>query len=194
MTGLILIDPQKAFYTTDHEILLKKMVHLQFWTQSIMWFKSYLTNRTFLVNVEKACQIQGNLNAVSPRVLSWDLSCSFCVSMTCLLQSAVKCYCMLKIYMYTCLVFKDKDLDIISDKLNTEFNKLCDWFVDNKLSIHFGEDKTKSIFFSGKNRPRDDKLKISRGRTEVAQHKEINYLGCLFDEKCTRESMALKVI
>ena len=87
-----------------------------------------------------------------------------------------------------------QDLDIISDKLNTEFNKLCDWFVDNKLSIHFGDDKTKSILFTGKNRPRDDKLKICRGRTEVAQHKEINYLGCLFDENCTGESMALKVI
>ena len=94
----------------------------------------------------------------------------------------------------TCLVFQAKDLDTISDKLNTEFNKLCDWFVDNKLTIHFGDDKTKSILFTGKNRPRDDKLKISRGRTEVAQHKEINYLGCLFDEKCTEESMALKVI
>ena len=78
--------------------------------------------------------------------------------------------------------------------LNTEFNKLCDWFVDNKLSIHFGDDKTKSILFSGKNRRRDDNLKISRGSIEVAQHKEINYLGCLFDEKCTVESMALNVI
>ena len=49
----------------------------------------------------------------------------------------------------TCLVFQDKDLDTISDKLNTEFNKQCDWFVANKLSIHFGEDKTKSILFKG---------------------------------------------
>ena len=85
-----------------------------------------------------------------------------------------------------CLVFQAKDLDIISEKLNTEFNKLCDWFVDNKLSIHFGDDKTKSILFTGKNPPRDDKLKISRGRMKVAQHKEINYLGCVFGE-----SMAL---
>ena len=54
----------------------------------------------------------------------------------------------------TCLVFQAKDL-------NSEFNKLCDWFVDNKLSIHFGDDKTKSILFTGKNCPRDDKLKIS---------------------------------
>ena len=94
----------------------------------------------------------------------------------------------------TCLVFQAKYLDSISKKLNTEFNKLCDWFVDNKLSIHFGDDKTKSILFSGKNRPSDDKLKISRGSIEVSQHKEINYLGWLFDEKCTGASMALRVI
>ena len=55
MTGLILIDLQKAFDTIDHEILLEKMIHLQLSTQSIMWFKSYLTNRTFIVNVEKKC-------------------------------------------------------------------------------------------------------------------------------------------
>ena len=35
----------------------------------------------------------------------------------------------------------------IENKLNSDFNSLCDWFVDNKLSIHFGEDKTKSYSF-----------------------------------------------
>ena len=30
--------------------------------------------------------------------------------------------------------------------------KTCDWFVDNKLSIHFGEDKKKSILFASKQR------------------------------------------
>ena len=60
---------------------------------------------------------------------------------------------------------------------------MCDWFVDNKLSINFGEDKTMSILFAGKNHPKADKLNITRGNIKVAQHKEINYLGCLFDEK-----------
>ena len=83
----------------------------------------------------------------------------------------------------TCLVFQAKDLGTISDRLNTEFNKLCDWFLDNKLSIHFGEDKTTSILLTGKNRPKAENLNISRGSIKVAQHKEINYLGCLFDEK-----------
>ena len=58
MTGLILIDLEKTFDTIDHEILLQKMVHLQFSAQSILWFRSYLTNRTFLVNVEKSFQTQ----------------------------------------------------------------------------------------------------------------------------------------
>ena len=27
---------------------------------------------------------------------------------------------------------------------------MCDWFVDNKLSIHFGENKTKTVLFASK--------------------------------------------
>ena len=85
----------------------------------------------------------------------------------------------------TCLVFQDKDLSTIKEKLNSNFNNLCDWFVDNKLSIHFGEDKTKSILFSGRGRPADDKLNITHNGIIVSQHKEIKYLGCIFDEKAT---------
>ena len=50
----------------------------------------------------------------------------------------------------SCLVFGDNDVNEIEKQLNRNFNSLCDWFVDNKLSIHFGEDKTKSILFGRK--------------------------------------------
>ena len=30
------------------------------------------------------------------------------------------------------------------------FLDICGWFVDNKLRIHFGEDKTKCILFEAK--------------------------------------------
>ena len=36
----------------------------------------------------------------------------------------------------------------IKNVFNKKFANVCDWFVDNKLSIHFGEDKKKCIFFS----------------------------------------------
>ena len=49
----------------------------------------------------------------------------------------------------TFIPFTHKNISVIEAKFNTDFNNLCDWFVDNKLSIHFGEDKTKSIQFTG---------------------------------------------
>ena len=35
-------------------------------------------------------------------------------------------------------------------QLNEDFCNICDWFVDNKLSILFGEDKTESILSTSK--------------------------------------------
>ena len=40
----------------------------------------------------------------------------------------------------------------IERNLNKNFSDVCDWFVDNKLSIHLREDKTKCILFGTKYR------------------------------------------
>ena len=50
----------------------------------------------------------------------------------------------------TCLVFQNKNVKDIKKQLTEDFANLCDWFFDDKLSIHFGEDKTKSILFASK--------------------------------------------
>ena len=50
----------------------------------------------------------------------------------------------------TCLMYMDKDMKTIEEQLSTDFSSLCDWFIDNKLSVHFGEEKTKSILFGTK--------------------------------------------
>ena len=52
LTGMILIDLQKAFDTIDHEILLQKREAIKFSESTIKWFKSYLSERIFLVNIE----------------------------------------------------------------------------------------------------------------------------------------------
>ena len=138
MTGLMLIDLQKAFDTFDHEILLQKMIHLQLSTQSIIWIRSYLTNKTFIVNVEKIFSDPGKLECgVSQGSILGPLLFILYVND---MPGAISCE-MLLYADDTFLVVQAKDLDTISEKLNAEFNKLCDWFVDNKLSIHFGDDK-----------------------------------------------------
>ena len=47
----------------------------------------------------------------------------------------------------SCILYQHKEVDEIEKQLNKDFENICDWFVDNKISIHFGEGKTKSIFF-----------------------------------------------
>ena len=37
-------------------------------------------------------------------------------------------------------------------QLNKVFANLCEWFVDNKLSIHLGKDKTKCILLGWKHK------------------------------------------
>ena len=45
------------------------------------------------------------------------------------------------LFLDTCLVFHSKNVKDIKRQLNKVFTNICDWFVDNKLSINFGEDK-----------------------------------------------------
>ena len=52
LTGIILIDLQKAFDTIDHEILLYKLKAIRLSKGTLQWFRSYLSERIFLVNIE----------------------------------------------------------------------------------------------------------------------------------------------
>ena len=67
--------------------------------------------------------------------------------------------------------------------------------MDNKLSIHFGEDKTKSILFTSKNKMKKIcTLAIHHGDIQIKQHSKVTYLACILDEDIPGESMATKVI
>ena len=72
---------------------------------------------------------------------------------------------------------------------------MCDWFIDNKLSIHFGEDKTKYILFASKRKiKKPQKLEIICNNIRITQHSRVTYLGCLLEKTMSGESMANKVV
>ena len=48
----------------------------------------------------------------------------------------------------TCIYHQYRDIQKIENVLIKEFSSLCEWFIDIKLSIHSGEDKTKAILFT----------------------------------------------
>ena len=95
----------------------------------------------------------------------------------------------------TCLIYMGKDINTIEEQLNTDFSSLCDWFVDNKLSVHFGEEKTKSILFGTKRQLKNRRdLDVRYGDIEIKQHSRVTYLGCILDNDLSGESMATKVL
>ena len=72
---------------------------------------------------------------------------------------------------------------------------MCDWFVDNKLSIYFGHDKTKSILFGTKQKLRNAKaLNIVYNGTEITEHTQVIRLGYILDQSLSGELMATNVI
>ena len=93
------------------------------------------------------------------------------------------------------MLFQHKDLERIKEEPSKNFSNISDWFMDNKLSIHFWEDKTKSILFSTKNRKRKiATLDIQYGDVKIKQYSKVTYLGCELEESLPEEAMALKVI
>ena len=73
----------------------------------------------------------------------------------------------------------------IERNLNKNFSNLCDWFVDN--SVYYlaqNIDLIKSVVF---------KLHM-HDEINIRQYHTVTYLGCLFIETLSGESMALKII
>ena len=95
----------------------------------------------------------------------------------------------------SCIFYQDKNVKVIEEKLTKDFSSLCDQFVDKKLSIHFGDDKTKSISFGNKHKIKSaEKLNVKYHNIEIKQHSNVCYLGCIFNESLSGDPMGLNVI
>ena len=93
------------------------------------------------------------------------------------------------------IVFQHKNVTEVEKQLLRDFSSLCDWFVNNKLSVHFSQDKTKSISFGTKHKLRNAKaLSIVYNGIEIKQFEKVKYLVCVLDQSLSGDLMALNVI
>ena len=122
----------ESFDTADQGILLDKMNCLGFCNSMVAWFNSYLTNRSFIVNVVKKYSSPDKVSCGVPQgsILGPLLFLLYVNDMS----QAVNP----KLLFYaddTCLICMGKDTKTIEKQLNRHFNSLCEWFINNKLSI-----------------------------------------------------------
>ena len=144
LTGMISIDLQKAFDTIDYEILLQKPEAIRFAKGTLQWFRSYLSEQIFLVNSESKLSDFGKISCGVPEgsILGPLLFLIYGNDMPKAVRSALLLYA-----DDSCILYQHKN-----------FENICDWLVDNKLSTHFGKNKTKSILFAGK---QDQRMSIN---------------------------------
>ena len=147
VTGMILIDHKKAFDTVNLDILLNKLSIIGFSDHTVKCFKPYLSNRKLKVNLESYFS---DASCISPGVPQESIRGPlFFMIYVNDMPMTVKC----NLFLYaddTYLVFQSKNLKDIEKQLNEDFANICDWCIDNKLGIHFGEEKTNVILFASK--------------------------------------------
>ena len=120
---MILTDLQKAFDKIDQDILMQKLDATGFSKHSVNWFRSYLINRTFLLNLgneffQPACVSSG---VPQGSILGPLLFLMYVSDMS----QAVKC----NIFLYaddTCLVCQHEDINKTEKQLNKDFESSCD--------------------------------------------------------------------
>ena len=122
----------------------------RFWRRDMYWhdsdwpccYKSYLSKYYYTAEVANWISKFTNILCGVQQGSIWrPLLFLICVND---MNQAVKC----DLYLYaddSCFIFQHKKVTETKKKLTKDFSNICDWFVDNELSIHFGESKWKQF-------------------------------------------------
>ena len=190
MNSVIFLDIKKAFDTVDQEILLNKLNCYGVSDEELLFFASYLQNRT------QCCSINGyqsNLKEVICRVPQGSIlgPLLFIIYMNDLpayVQDA-------NITMYADDTSLDKAIrssQQLKEELIPAFSKVCKWLEMNKLSLNTVKTEFMIIGTSQRLNQLDQSpestpyiIKIDGG--EIRRVKSVKYLGMIVDDKLTWE-------
>ena len=121
LTGMVLIDLQKAFDTINYEILLKKLKTIGFSDKFIQWFWSGVFKQIFFIEIENQLSDFGKVSCGVPQgsILGPLLLLIYVNDM----PQAVKS----NLFLYTddsCLMYQHRDVNEIEKQLNTDFENV----------------------------------------------------------------------
>ena len=128
LTGMVLLDLQKAFDTVAHGVLLIKLEVIGLNTDSSRWFQSYLSGRTQLVDVHGTCSSFDNVTCGVPQGSTLG-PLLFLIHVNDMAGAINE-----KILLYaddTVILVSDKHVDATETRLGTALETISVWFIDN---------------------------------------------------------------
>ena len=138
----VFLDLKKAFDCVRHDILLKKLQKFGIKNNALLWFSNYLTGRKQCVDIDGVLSDSReiNISVLQGSVLGPLLFLCFIND---IFEATI-----LAIYLFaddTTLIGKDDNLNNLISLLNTELNKLANWFRANGIMVNIK--KTQYIVF-----------------------------------------------
>ena len=177
VTGMVLIDLQKAFDCVDHNLLLSKLSSMG--VSSLDWFRSYLTDRYQCTQVSGVDSSFLKVNCGVPQgsILGPTLFLCFINDMSAALS------CKLSLYADdSALVYSHSDPRVVSEFLSQELDTCRKWLIDNRLSLHLG--KTECILFGPKRKlsTQTSSFNVQVNGVDVKRVTSVKYLGIILDQ------------
>ncbi len=180
ISAVLFLDLQKAFDTVSHDILLTKLFHYGVRGAPLNLLTSYLTDRKQFTVVDG---VKSDLESVLWGVPQGSVlgPLLFILYINDLPKS-----CKIDSWLFaddTALAESSETFSELNSKMNAEINKVHDWLIANKLSVHYAK-KTQFILFipKAKSKEKPDNFLLKMGEHIIEQTTSYKYLGVLIDE------------
>ena len=144
-TGAVFVDLKKAFDTVDHGCLLSKLPGYGIKGRELSWFESYLVDRKQFVSLENSSSERESVLCSVPQgsVLGPLLFALLINDIDLQLK-----HCSILLYADDTVIFTvDKNCKVIEERLNTDLNKITNWFSDNNLIMNLKKRKTEYVLY-----------------------------------------------
>ena len=174
----IFVDFQKAFDTVDHNILVSKLEHYGVRGRANDWFKSYLSNRYQYVSVNGFHSKKESMKYGVPQgsVLGPLLFLIYIND----LRNAIYHSTVHHFADDTNLLYANKSLKTIQNKVNKDLKSLCTWLRANKISLNAS--KTELIIFRDPRKKLSLEMKIKIDGKRLTPCSSVKYLGVYIDQ------------
>ena len=182
LTGVAFIDLRKAFDTVNHDILINKLCDIGASSNTLKWFRSYLTGRLqrVLFNGVVSDALPVKTGVPQGSILGPLLFLIFINDMPMVIKHG-------KISMYaddTTLYVSGSNVNVISKKLTDDMEGITKWLHNNMLFLN--TDKTNVMLLGSSSKLRnvhDDSFSVMVNGCKLERVNKAKCLGVVIDDE-----------